>query len=172
MSRVKERLKQYKWELEKQTQYKQGLPGSALDIVNTLLADLEEDEKKKGWIPAKEKPTEYGQYLVTFKKNTKVYIAEYGICQMPVTVLGQPIGCGWYSSTGYYYAEDSIVAWIALKKLLMIFRRTIPEIHMKWNGGSRLRRKCQKNIILYLQNGKAQNIGAMQCLKRDPMRCL
>lgn len=52
-----------------------------------------------------------GQYLVTFKKNTKVYIAEYGICQMPVTVLGQPIGCGWYSSTGYYYAEDSIVAW-------------------------------------------------------------
>ena len=65
MSRVKERLKQYKWELEKQTQYKQGLPGSALDIVNTLLADLEEDEKKKGWIPAKEKPTEYGQYLVS-----------------------------------------------------------------------------------------------------------
>ena len=111
MSRVKERLKQYKWGLEKQTQYKQGLPGSALDIVNTLLTDLEEDEKKKGWIPAKEKPTEYGQYLVTFKKNTKVYIAEYGICQMPVTVLGQPIGCGWYSSTGYYYAEDSIVAW-------------------------------------------------------------
>ena len=51
---------------------------------------------------------------------------------------------------------------IALKKLLMIFRRTIQEIHMKWNGGSRLRRKCQKNIILYLQNGKAQNIGAMQ----------
>ena len=46
MSRVKERLKQYKLDLEKQTQYKQGLPGSALDIVNTLLADLEEDEKK------------------------------------------------------------------------------------------------------------------------------
>lgn len=63
-------------------------------------------------------------------------------------------------------------AMIALKKLLMIFRRTIPEIQMKWNGGSRLLRKCQKNIILYLQNGKAQNIGAMQCLKRDPMRFL
>lgn len=59
MSRVKERLKQYKLDLEKQTQYKQGLPGSALDIVNTLLADLEEDEKKNGWIPAKEKPSEY-----------------------------------------------------------------------------------------------------------------
>ena len=111
MSRVKERLKQYKLDLEKQTQYKQGLPGSALDIVNTLLADLEEDEKKNGWIPAKEKPSEYGRYLVTFKQSKEVYIAEYGICQMPVTVLGQPLGCGWYSSTGYYYAEDSIVAW-------------------------------------------------------------
>lgn len=111
MSRVKERLKQYKLDLEKQTQYKQGLPGSALDIVNTLLADLEEDEKKNGWIPAKEKPSEYGRYLVTFKQSKEVYIAEYGICQMPVTVLGQPLGCGWYSSTGDYYAEDSIVAW-------------------------------------------------------------
>lgn len=83
MSRVKERLKQYKLDLEKQTQYKQGLPGSALDIVNTLLADLEEDEKKNGWIPAKEKPSEYGRYLVTFKQSKEVYIAEYGICQMP-----------------------------------------------------------------------------------------
>lgn len=68
-------------------------------------------KRKNGWIPAKEKPSEYGRYLVTFKQSKEVYIAEYGICQMPVTVLGQPLGCGWYSSTGYYYAEDSIVAW-------------------------------------------------------------
>lgn len=51
MSRVRKRLEQYKQELERQTQYKAGLPGSALDIVNTLLADLEEDEKEnKNWI--------------------------------------------------------------------------------------------------------------------------
>lgn len=58
MSRVKERLKQYKQELEKQTQYKAGLPGSALDIVNTLLVDLEEDEMENGWIPVNERMPE------------------------------------------------------------------------------------------------------------------
>lgn len=47
MSRVRKRLEQYKAELERQTQYKAGLPGSALDIVNTLLADLKEDQKEK-----------------------------------------------------------------------------------------------------------------------------
>lgn len=47
MSRVRKRLEQYKQELERQTPYKAGLPGSALDIVNTLLADLEEDEAEE-----------------------------------------------------------------------------------------------------------------------------
>ena len=53
MSRVRTRLEQYKAEIEKKSQYKHGLPGSALDIVNTLLNDLEQDEKENGWIPVK-----------------------------------------------------------------------------------------------------------------------
>ena len=53
MSRVRTRLEQYKTEIENKSQYKHGLPGSALDIVNTLLNDLEQDEKEKGWIPVK-----------------------------------------------------------------------------------------------------------------------
>lgn len=53
MSRIRTRLEQYKAELERQSQYKAGLPGSALDIVNTLLDDLEQDEKENGWIPVK-----------------------------------------------------------------------------------------------------------------------
>lgn len=53
MSRVRTRLEQYKDEIEKKSQYKHGLPGSALDIVNTLLNDLEQDEKENGWIPVK-----------------------------------------------------------------------------------------------------------------------
>ena len=53
MSRVRTRLEQYKAEKEKKSQYKHGLPGSALDIVNSLLDDLEQDEKEKGWIPVK-----------------------------------------------------------------------------------------------------------------------
>lgn len=46
MSRVRTRLEEYKAEIEKKSQYKHGLPGSALDIVNTLLNDLEQDEKE------------------------------------------------------------------------------------------------------------------------------
>ena len=48
ISRVRTRLEQYKAEIEKKSQYKNGLPGSALDIVNTLLDDLEQDEKENG----------------------------------------------------------------------------------------------------------------------------
>lgn len=48
MSRVRTRLEQYKTEMENKSQYKHGLPGSALDIVNTLLNDLEQDEKENG----------------------------------------------------------------------------------------------------------------------------
>lgn len=51
MSRVRTRLEQYKTEMENKSQYKHGLPGSALDIVNTLLVDAEEDRKEnKQWI--------------------------------------------------------------------------------------------------------------------------
>lgn len=54
MSRVRTRLEQYKTEIENKSQYKAGLPGSALDIVNTLLSDLEQDEKENNsWIPVK-----------------------------------------------------------------------------------------------------------------------
>ena len=55
MSRVRNRLEQYKAEIEKKSQYKHGLPGSAPDIVNTLLDDLEQDEKENGWIPVSER---------------------------------------------------------------------------------------------------------------------
>ena len=53
MRRVRFRLEQYKDEIEKKSQYKHGLPGSALDIVNSLLDDLEQDKKENAWIPVK-----------------------------------------------------------------------------------------------------------------------
>lgn len=60
VSRIKERLLQYKQELQKQTMYKEGLPGSSLDIVNSLLDDLEEDEKENGeYFKAGGKPPSY-----------------------------------------------------------------------------------------------------------------
>ncbi|MFQ7674365.1 MAG: DUF551 domain-containing protein [Ruminococcus sp.] len=65
MSRVRNRLEKYKAEIEKKSQYKHGLPGSALDIVNSLLDDLEQDEKENGWIPVSERLPEDGTYITT-----------------------------------------------------------------------------------------------------------
>lgn len=53
MSRVRTRLEQYKTEIEKKSKYKHEFLGSAPYIVNTLLDDLEQDEKENGWIPVK-----------------------------------------------------------------------------------------------------------------------
>lgn len=45
-SRVRKRLEQFKKDLTTQTIYKEGLPGSALDIINTFLEDLAADEEE------------------------------------------------------------------------------------------------------------------------------
>lgn len=78
MSRVRTRLEQYKAELERQSKYKAGLPGSALDIINTLLDDLEQDEKENGWIPVDERLPETNDYiLVSFSNYTLLDIGRY-----------------------------------------------------------------------------------------------
>ena len=80
MSRVRTRLEQYKKELERQSQYKAGLQGSALDIVNTLLSDLEQDEKENGWIPVK-------YHQISEKERAEEFISkdiQYMLdCKMP-----------------------------------------------------------------------------------------
>lgn len=80
MSRVRTRLEQYKAEIEKKSQYKHGLPGSALDIVNTLLNDFEQDEKENGWIPVSERlPEDEKECLVTLEKVYGTPEKLYGI---------------------------------------------------------------------------------------------
>ena len=76
MSRVKDRLLHYKAELEKQTQYKSGLPGSALDIINTLLDDLEEDEKESILCNLKERLSGYQEQLETLTGNHEMILAK------------------------------------------------------------------------------------------------
>lgn len=78
MRQIREHLEQMKKDLENHTIYKEGLPGSALDIVNTLLADLEQDEKENGWIPIDERLPETDDYvLVSFSNSTLLDIGRY-----------------------------------------------------------------------------------------------
>ena len=80
MSRVRSRLEQYKAEIEKKSQYKHGLPGSALDIVNTLLSDLEQDEKENGWILVDERlPDPDEHILVSFFNFSLPMIGRYTV---------------------------------------------------------------------------------------------
>lgn len=87
----------------------------------TIHCETEEEQKEvierlksTNWIPVSERlPEEDGRYLVTFKYGIKVCMVGYGSCKR--TVLGYPIGHGWYSlEEAQYYAEDSIIAWMPL----------------------------------------------------------
>lgn len=78
MSRVRTRLEQYKAEIEKKSQYKHGFPGSALDIVNSLLDALAQDEKENGWIPVDWRLPETDDYiLASFSNYTLPDIGRY-----------------------------------------------------------------------------------------------
>lgn len=112
MSHIKDRLIQLKNEVESTGDGAYLSKNNISKIVELLLADL--DEKENGWIPVSERlPEEDGRYLVTFKYGIKVCMVGYGSCKR--TVLGYPIGHGWYSlEEAQYYAEDSIIAWMPL----------------------------------------------------------
>ena len=96
MSRVRTRLEQYKAEIEKKSQYKHGLPGSALDIVNTLLNDLEQDEKENGWIPVSERLPETDDYILLSFANYSIPII--GRCERDK------------DGNGIFYAGDDLIS--------------------------------------------------------------
>lgn len=95
------------------------LYGALRKLLDYEEAGLNPDEVKSlkeenRWILTSRKmPEEDGRYLVAFKHDAKVYLVGYGSCQK--TVLGYPVGHGWYNlQTADYYAEDSIIAWRSL----------------------------------------------------------
>lgn len=96
--------------------YGKPFDGTAYELGVKIMDFIEnmDDEKENGWIPVSERlPEKDGRYLVTFKNGIKVCMVGYGSCKR--TVLGYPIGHGWYSlEEAQYYAEDSIIAWMHL----------------------------------------------------------
>ncbi len=125
MSRVRTRLEKYKAEIEKKSQYKHGLPGSALDIVNTLLDDLEQDEKENGWTPVKYHQISEKERAEESISNDIQYMLD---CKMPddgqeiLVTNGETtwqdtsfIDCdGYYLDSNYDWIE--ITAWQPLPK--------------------------------------------------------
>lgn len=103
MSRVRTRLEQYKDEIEKKTHYKHGLPGSALDIVNTLLDDLEQDEKENGWIPVSERLPEECMpvNIVWINRNPETYCSK--IKDVPFSATGV-----YYNGNWYWYSSTCV----------------------------------------------------------------
>lgn len=99
--------------------YGRPFEGTAYELGLKIMDYIEnmDDEKEIGWIPVGERlPEEDGRYLVSFKYGIKVCMVGYGSCKR--TVLGYPIGHGWYSlEEAQYYAEDSIIAWMPLPEL-------------------------------------------------------
>lgn len=111
MSRVRTRLEQYKTEIENKSQYKHGLPGSALDIVNTLLNDFEQDEKEKDWIIVNERLPEESDYYMAYIYNE---ILNKYYCRSE-----------WFSINNNYYGE---LVWIDLKSYEKVVAwRSLPE---------------------------------------------
>lgn len=96
--------------------YGKPFEGTAYELGLKIMGYIEnmDDEKENGWIPVTERlPEEDGAYIVTFKNGIRVRMAGYGCCRR--TVLGYPIGHGWYNlETAQYYAGDSINAWMPL----------------------------------------------------------
>lgn len=96
MSRVRIRLEQYKAEIEEKSQYKHEFLGNTPDIVNTLLADLEQDKKENGWIPVSERlPEDDTTVLVSCKTSRGTTFVRTGYC----------INSSWYLNC------EGVTAW-------------------------------------------------------------
>ena len=80
MIHIKDRLKQYKDKYSDCYKYAGVHVKVIQDMIEQLLADLEQDEKENGWIPVSERlPEDEKEYLVTLEK---VYVTPeklYGI---------------------------------------------------------------------------------------------
>lgn len=72
MSHIKDRLKQYKDDYSKYGKYDGLYVADALEMLEQLQDDLEQDEKENGWIPVSERlPEEHDSIFAKFKGTNK-----------------------------------------------------------------------------------------------------
>lgn len=80
MIHIKDRLKQYKDKYSDCYKYAGVHVKVIQDMIEQLLAELEQDEKENGWIPVSERlPEDEKEYLVTLEKVYGIPEKLYGI---------------------------------------------------------------------------------------------
>lgn len=100
MIHIKERLKQYADKYSDCYKYAGVYVKVIQDMIEQLLADLEQDEKENGWIPVSERLPENGTYITTLD-------GELVGQEEPFTGM-----CG--IENGKWDDEDCVIAWMPL----------------------------------------------------------
>nr|DAE27804.1 MAG TPA: Protein of unknown function (DUF551) [virus sp. ctDYl1] len=77
MSHIKDRLKQYKDDYSKYGKYDGLYVADALEMLEQLQDDLEQDEKENGWIPVSERLPEKNKDVITTVKYSG-FMGMYG----------------------------------------------------------------------------------------------
>ena len=79
MSRIKDRLKQYKDKYSDCYKYAGLYVKSVLDMLEQLQGDLEQDEKENGWVPVSERLPEPGNDVAVLLKGFIPAIGRYEV---------------------------------------------------------------------------------------------
>lgn len=72
MSHIKDRLKQYKDDYSKYGKYDGLYVADALEMLEQLQDDLEQDEKENGWIPVSERLPDPDKYIAILLDNCDI----------------------------------------------------------------------------------------------------
>ena len=126
MSHIKDRLNQYKDKYSDCYKYAGVHVKVIQDMIEQLLADLEQDEKENGWIPVSERlPEDEKEYLVTLEKVYGTPDTFFGIANY--LKFGD---AGYWNENKYGYLEwdkysdghggtkmYKVIAWMPLPEL-------------------------------------------------------
>lgn len=126
MIHIKDRLKQYKDKYSDCYKYAGVHVKVIQDMIEQLMADLEQDEKENGWIPVNERlPEDEKEYLVTLEKVYGTPEKLYGIASY--LKFGD---AGYWNEKKYGYLEwdkysdghggtkmYKVIAWMSLPEL-------------------------------------------------------
>lgn len=114
MIHIKERLKQYADKYSDCYKYAGVYVKVIQDMIEQLLADLEQDEKENGWIPVSERLPETDDYILLSFANYSIPII--GRCERDK------------DGNGIFYAGDDLISCLG-NDLYVIAWMPLPELY-------------------------------------------